>query len=367
MKKVVIASDSYKNTMSSKEIADIFEDEAKRAYPDLQIVKVVLGDGGENTLEVFANHFTQGQYRTINVTGPNFQKLKADYYTFDDYAVIELAKASGVSLTTTKNPMNTTTYGVGELILHAYKNGYRKFLVALGGSSSNDGGCGLLSALGIQFINQCNEVFIPVGGTLKDIKEIRTDNLLVKDAHFTILSDVNSPMFGPKGAAYVFAAQKGASLEEIELLDQGLQHLNEQFKEYAHQDLENVPGAGAAGATSSGILAFLDSEIVSGIDIILEMIDFDSLIEGADYVFTGEGKLDYQSVNGKLISGVLKYTNKHHIPTICVVGKVDKTNLPDNLFTKVYTTSNDVLDKEQIKKFAKDYYRETIKRVFKEL
>lgn len=367
MKKVVIASDSFKNTMPSKEIADIFEEEAKKVYPSLQVEKVILGDGGENTLDVFANHFVDGQYHSLVVNGPNFQKINAEYYTFDKYAVIELAKASGIALTSIKNPMNTTTYGVGELILDAYKNGYRHFLVALGGSSSNDGGCGLLSALGIEFIKNTGKAFIPVGGTLKDIREINDEGLLVKDAHFTILSDVNNPMFGPTGAAYVFAKQKGASPEEIKILDDSLKHLNELFIKNTNKDLANIPGTGAAGATSSGMLAFLNSEIVSGIDTILEMINFGSIIKNADYVFTGEGKLDYQSINGKLISGVLKYTNKYQIPTICVVGRVDKTNLPNNLFERIYTTSNDITDKEQIKKFAKDYYRETIKRIFQEL
>ena len=367
MKKLVIASDSFRGTMSSKEIADIFEEEAKIAYPGIQIEKVILGDGGENTLDVFANHFEDGQYHKVNVTGPNFQKIEAEYFTFNDCAVIELAKASGISLVSMKNPMVTTTYGVGELILDAYNKGYRNFLVALGGSSTNDGGCGLLSALGIKFLNQNNETFIPVGGTLKEIKDIDTTGLLVKGSQFTILSDVRNPMFGPNGAAYVFAKQKGANPEQIEILDQGLKHLNELFKTYLNKDLENIEGAGAAGATSSGMMAFLNSKIVSGIDTILEMVGFDSTIKDADYVFTGEGKLDYQSLNGKLISGVLKHTNKLNIPTICICGKIDETNLPSNIFTRIYTTSNDILDKELIKKFAKDYYRETVKRIFKEL
>ena len=366
MDKCVIASDSFKGTLSSKEITDLFEIEFKKVFPHAELAKVVLGDGGENTLEVFANNFPHGKYHIVKVTGPNFQKIKAKYYTYDDTAVIELAEASGLSLATDKNPLKTTTYGVGELIKDAYKNGYRKFYVALGGSSTNDGGCGLLSSLGIKFLNENNQVFIPTGNTISNIKDIGVSDLCVNDAKFTILSDVTNPMYGEKGAAFVFARQKGASDEDIVLLDKNLKYLNELFIRTAGKDVSSVPGSGAAGATSSGMLAFLNAEIVSGINTILDLIDFNSIIKDADYVFTGEGKLDNQSFDGKLISGVLTRTKKQNIKTICVCGINDLKDTSNNPFYKVYETNSLRIPFDEIKKNPAKYYQECIRKVLKE-
>lgn len=360
MKKCVIASDSFKGTLSSKQIADIFEIEFKKAFPNAILEKVILGDGGENTLEVFANNFPQGQYHTLEVTGPNWQKVSAKYYTYDNHAVIELAEASGLGLATERNPLKTTTFGVGELIRDAYLIGFKHFYVALGGSSTTDGGCGLLSALGVKFINKSGEVFVPTGGTLSEIVKIDDGDLLVKDAKFTILSDVQNPMFGEKGAAKVFARQKGANDEEIELLDKNLQYLSSLFK----RDVAHISGTGAAGAASAGMLAYLNAKIVSGIDTILDIINFDQIIKDADYVFTGEGKLDSQSFDGKLISGVLKHTKG--IPTICICGKVDD-NIQKDQFYAIYPTSDGNEDFETIKKHAKENYQKTVKNCFEKL
>ena len=362
MKKCVIASDSFKGTLSSKEISNLFEQEFKVAFPNAQLEKVTLGDGGENTLEVFSDNFLSGRYHYLEVTGPNFNKVRAKYFTYDKNAVIELAEASGLVLATERNPLKTTTFGVGELIFDAYSKGYRQFYIALGGSSTNDGGCGLLSALGIKFINKLGEDFVPTGGTLSDIVEIDDSELKVKDAHFVILSDVQNPMYGEKGAAKVFAEQKGASPEEIELLDKNLKYLSKFFK----KEVATIVGTGAAGATSAGMLAYLDAEIVPGIDTILDIIDFDSIIEGADYVFTGEGKLDSQSFDGKLISGVLKHTKKLNIPIICICGKVEN-NIPKDQFHAIYSTSDGSEDFETIKRNAKENYLKTVKNCFKNL
>ena len=362
MNKCVIASDSFKETLSSKQITDLFEIEFKKVFPYAKLEKVVLGDGGENTLEVFSNNFPKGKYHTVEVTGPNFQKVYTKYYTYDDVAVIELAEASGLSLTINRSPLKTTTYGVGEIIIDAYSKGYRKFYIALGGSSTNDGGCGLLSALGVRFFNKEDE-FIPTGGTLSDIVRIDASNLIVKDAQFTILSDVKNVMFGAIGAARVFAKQKGACEKEIDLLDKNLRYLNELFVKCTGKDVSNIPGSGAAGASSSGMLAFLNAEIVSGIDTILDLIDFDNIIKDADYVFTGEGKLDNQSFDGKLISGVLARTKKQNIKTICICGRNDLNIIPDDTFYKVLTTSDNNSSFDEIKANAAKKYSETIYKV----
>lgn len=363
MKKIVVASDSFKGTISSKDICDIYENIIKENCLDIILKKVVLGDGGENTLEVFSNSFPHGQYHYLEVNGPNWNKVNAKYFTYDDIAVIELAQASGLPLVTEKNSRVTTTYGVGELILDAFNKGFKKFYVALGGSSSTDGGCGLLSALGIKFLDKDNKEFVPTGETLSNIYNIINKDLKVKDAHFTILSDVKNPMFGPKGAAYIFAKQKGANEEDIKLLDDNLRYLNDLFVKHTGKHVENIEGAGAAGATASGMLAYLDAEIVSGIDTILAIIGFDKIIKDADYVITGEGKLDTQSFNGKLIDGVLKYTSKAGVPTICVCGAVRDEIIPRERFYAIYETSPNVTDTEYIKKNARILYEQTAKQL----
>ena len=365
MKKIVIASDSYKGTISSKDICDIYENIVKENSLDIIVKKVVLGDGGEHTLDVFSNSFPQGKYHQLEVTGPDFNKVEAKYYTYDGIAVIELAEASGLPLVTDKNTKKTTTFGVGELILDAYNKGYRKFYVALGGSATTDGGCGLLSALGIRFLNKNGKEFIPVGESLNEIKSIDNSELTIKDAHFTILSDVKNPMFGEKGASYIFAKQKGATPEDIELLNNNLKYLNGLFVKYTGKHVENIEGAGAAGAAAAGMLVFLNAEIVSGIDTILAIIDFKSIIQDADYVITGEGRLDYQSFDGKLISGVLKVTKEVGIPTICVCGSSRIENPKDTGFYAIYQTSaEEGLD---YKKHAREYYISTVYKFLKNL
>lgn len=367
MKKCVIASDSFKGTLSSNQIADLFESAFCEQYPNAKLEKVILGDGGENTLQVFEKYFKNGRYHYLEVTGPNFQKVKAKYFSYDDVAVIELAEASGLTLVEVKNPMFTTTYGVGELIKDAYLKGFRKFYVALGGSATNDGGCGLLAALGIKFLDDNNKEFIPTGGNLINIKDIVLTDFVGKDAQFSILSDVSNPMYGPNGAAHVFAKQKGAYSEEIFLLDRNLKYLNELFIKATNKDVSNIPGSGAAGAAASGMLAFLNANIVSGINEILNLINFDSIIDGADYVFTGEGKLDNQSFGGKLVSGVLERANKKNIKTICICGRCDIDSSKKNAFYKVYATSQNIFDFNIIKKNASKDYLDTVRQALKEI
>ena len=363
MNKCVIANESFKGTLSSKQIADLFEIEFKKTYPNAELKKIILADGGENTLEVFSSNFPHGMYHHIQVTGPNFQTINAKYYTYDDVAVIELAESSGLSLAIEKNPLKTTTFGVGELIKDAYLNGYRKFYVALGGSSTNDGGCGLLSALGIRFLDSKNKEFIPTGGTISNIKDIDCSSFIAKDASFTILSDVTNCMFGPNGASHVFAKQKGATKEDVDVLDKNLQYLNALYFKKTGKDVSNISGAGAAGAASSGMLAFLNARIVSGIDTILDLVEFDEVIKKSDYVFTGEGKLDCQSFDGKLISGVLKRTKKQNIKTICVCGRNDLKDIPNGSFYKVFETSDPQLEFNTIKENASKYYSMAIRKI----
>ena len=365
MKKIVIASDSFKGTISSKEIADIYESVVKENNLDIEVKKVVLGDGGENTLEVFAGNFPHGQYHELEVTGPDFNKVNAKYYTYNDTAVIELAEAAGLPLMIEKNTKVATTFGVGELILDAYNKGFKKFYVALGGSASTDGGCGLLSALGVKFLDKNNKQFIPLGENLHRIQSIDDSGLKVKDAHFIILSDVKNSMYGDKGAACIYAKQKGATPEDVELLDNNLKYLNDLFVKQTSKHVENVEGAGAAGASGAGILAFLDAAIVSGIDTILAIINFKGIIKDADYVITGEGRLDYQSFDGKLISGVLKITKEMRVPTICVCGSSRIENPKDSGFYAIYQTSaQDGLD---YKKYARDFYISTASQVIKDI
>lgn len=222
--------------------------------------------------------------------------------------------------------MKTTTYGVGQLILAAVNRGVKKIIVGLGGSCTNDGGCGAASAVGIKFFNDKGEEFIPTGGTLKDIVKIDVSekNEALKGVEIITMCDIDNPMYGPTGAAHVFAPQKGADPEMVLALDEGLKHLAEVIKKDLNMDVSGIPGAGAAGAMGAGMIAFFNSKLKMGIETVLDTVDFDSVIADADMVFTGEGKIDTQSLRGKVVIGVAKRANKHNVPVVAIVGGADE-------------------------------------------
>ncbi|HHV96558.1 MAG TPA: glycerate kinase [Clostridiaceae bacterium] len=328
MKKVVLIPDSFKGTLSSAKICEIIENRTKNYFPQCKVVSIPVADGGEGSVDCFLAALG-GEKVFVTVKNPYFEDMTSFFGLIDNgnTAVIEMAACAGLPLVEDrKNPMKTTTYGVGQLILAAVNRGVKKIIVGLGGSCTNDGGCGAASAVGIKFFNDKGEEFIPTGGTLKDIVKIDVSekNEALKGVEIITMCDIDNPMYGPTGAAHVFAPQKGADPEMVLALDEGLKHLAEVIKKDLNMDVSGIPGAGAAGAMGAGMIAFFNSKLKMGIETVLDTVDFDSVIADADMVFTGEGKIDTQSLRGKVVIGVAKRANKHNVPVVAIVGGADE-------------------------------------------
>lgn len=325
MRKVVIIPDSFKGTMTSKEICDIIGRTVKKYYPDCNIVSVPVADGGEGSVDCFLTA-VGGKKVYVDVKGPYFENISVYYGIIgEDTAVIEMASCAGLPLVEGReNPMKTTTYGVGQLILHAAENGCKKIILGLGGSCTNDGGTGAAAALGVKFLNAKNEEFIPVGGTLKDIAKIDVSGResILDGVSITAMCDIDNIMYGSAGAAFVFAPQKGADGQMVKELDEGLKHLSNVIESDLGLHVSDVPGSGAAGAVGAGMLAFCHAELKMGIEVVLDTVNFDELIRSADLVFTGEGRIDGQSLRGKVVAGVAKRAKKQGIPVVAIVGDI---------------------------------------------
>ena len=324
MKKCIVISDSFKGTLSSLEICDIARQSVPRFFPECQVVTVPVADGGEGTVECFVEAI-QAQPVTVEVSGPYGEKIQATYARSGSRAVVEMACAAGLPMVGEhRDPETTTTYGVGEVIRHAVERGCDQILLGLGGSATNDGGCGAAAALGARFYDEQGRSFVPAGGTLEKISRIDLSGLLpaLRNVKVTVMCDVENPLYGPTGAAHIFGPQKGADAAMVERLDRGLRALDAAFQRDLGLSLAQMPGAGAAGGMGAGCVAFLGAELKSGIEAVLDMVEFDRTLEGADLVLTGEGRIDSQSVHGKVISGIAKRTKPRGVPLVAIVGGI---------------------------------------------
>lgn len=324
MKKCVVVSDSFKGTVSSREICAIAQRVIPRHFPACEVVCIPVADGGEGTVDCFIQ--AMGAQRVeVTVTNALGEKSAAAYARLDELAIIEMAAAAGLPQVGARRcPGTATTYGVGELIVHAVGSGCKRILLGLGGSATNDGGCGCAAALGVGFLDADGQGFVPVGDTLGRIGRIDTAKAeeLLHGVELTIMCDVTNPLYGPTGAAYVFAPQKGADAEKVKSLDAGLRHFGDVIRSKLGIDVSMMPGAGAAGGMGAGCAALLGGTIQSGIDAVLDVTGFDRQLEGADLVITGEGRIDSQSADGKVISGVARRTRAKGIPLIAIAGGI---------------------------------------------
>ena len=324
MKKCVVVSDSFKGTVSSREICEIAQRVIPRHFPACEVVCIPVADGGEGTVDCFIQ--AMGAQRVeVTVTNALGEKSAAAYARIGELAIIEMAAAAGLpQVGALRCPGTATTYGVGELIAHAAHSGCRKILLGLGGSATNDGGCGCAAALGVRFYDADGQSFVPVGDTLGRIARIDTAEAeaLLRSVEITVMCDVTNPLYGPTGAAYVFAPQKGADAEKVKSLDAGLRHFGDVIRSQYGLDVSAMPGAGAAGGMGAGCVALLGGTIQSGIDAVLDVTGFDRQLEGADLVITGEGRIDSQSADGKVISGVARRTKAKGIPLIAIAGGI---------------------------------------------
>ena len=324
MKKCIVISDSFKGTLSSLEICSIARESIPKFFPRCQVVAVPVADGGEGTVECFVQAI-DAQPVLVPVTGPFGEPVSAAYARKGALAVMEMAAAAGLPMVgERKNPEATTTYGVGQLIAQAVEQGCTRVLLGLGGSATNDGGCGCAAALGVRFFDETAREFIPTGETLTKIHRIDASQAKgrLKNVKITVMCDVENPLCGPLGAARVFGPQKGADEAMTERLDRGLDHLSKVVERDLGRCVSKVPGAGAAGGMGAGCMAFLDAELKSGIECVLDTVGFDAMLKGTDLVITGEGRIDSQSVRGKVISGIARRTRPRNIPLLALVGGI---------------------------------------------
>lgn len=369
MNKIIIASDSFKGSISSAEIAEAAEKAIKEIYPNIKVQKISVADGGEGTIAA-VKETTATKTIKVNTCNPLGKPIIGEYIvTEDNNAIIELATASGITTLDDSelNPNNTSTYGTGIMIADALKRGYRNITLTLGGSATNDGGTGLLQALGIIFSDKKGNTIQCNGQSLIAIDNIDTSNLLMetKNTRFTLACDVSNPFYGKNGAAYVFARQKGATEEMIEQLDKGLENLSKVITKIIGKDISDIPGSGAAGGTSGGMMAFLNAKIISGAEFILQACNFDKLAEGADLVITGEGKIDIQTLSGKLPYVVAQHSIAQGAKVIAICGThTDEIKSMKNLpFTIIEVTPRNIpLQIAMKKENASTYIYNSVKR-----
>ena len=372
MKKCIIISDSFKGTLSSSEICAIAEEAVSRFFPDCTLCKVPVADGGEGTVACF-QEACGGELVRLTVQGPFGEPVEAAYLQLPGgQAVVEMAAAAGLPLVgDRKDPRKASTYGVGQLIRHAAEQGNRKILLGLGGSCTNDGGCGCAAALGVRFLDQDGQSFVPVGETLADICSIDLSGTsYLRDVQLTAMCDIDNPMHGPTGAAYVFGPQKGADPETVAFLNSQLASLDETIRRELGRQVADIPGAGAAGAFGAGMVAFFQAQLRPGIEAVLDLVGFDDMLEGCDMVFTGEGRLDSQSLQGKVLSGVGKRARTHGVPVVAIVGGVtpdteDVCDCQDAIISSIFTINRQAVDFEKSKGSSHQNYQRTFENILR--
>lgn len=364
----ILIPDSYKGTLSAISVCRIMEGCIREHYPDSKTISIPVADGGEGTVEAFLYAEPKGVAEKCKVQDPYGKSVEVLWGRFGQTAVIEMAASAGLALAGTHpNPGTASTFGVGESIIDALNKGCHKILVGLGGSCTNDGGCGLAAALGVQFLDADGNRFVPTGSTLKKIHHINMSHLDQRIGQTSLigLCDVNNPLFGPCGAAYVFAPQKGADNKMVAALDEGLQHLNGIVeRDLGFKGAEDA-ASGAAGGCGFGMRAFLGAQLQSGIETLLDFMEFDRLLADADCVFTGEGRLDSQSLNGKAISGIARHAQKAGVPVIAVAGQVTATQeqLQQMGIAAAYQTDPGRSNMNEIKKHATEDLARTMKQI----
>ena len=324
MKKCVVVSDSFKGTVSSREICEIAQQVIPRHFPACEVVCIPVADGGEGTVDCFIQ--AMGAQRVeVTVTNALGEKSAAAYARIGELAIIEMAAAAGLpQVGALRCPGTATTYGVGELIAHAVDSGCRKILLGLGGSATNDGGCGCAAALGVRFYDADGQSFVPVGDTLGRIARIDTAEAeaLLRSVEITVMCDVTNPLYGPTGAAYVFAPQKGADAEKVKSLDAGLRHFGDVIRSQYGLDVSAMPGAGAAGGMGAALMWFFKAQVLLGIESVLDTLEFNQVLNKVRFVITGEGSFDAQSLSGKAPIGVLTRARGQKKSVTLVAGQV---------------------------------------------
>lgn len=322
--KLIAAPDSFKGTFTSTEVIDYISAGAKKYFDNIDFHGVPIADGGEGTVSAIVSAM-EGHFKTCHVTGPYSKRTKATFGITGTIGILEMAEASGITLASTgeMDPLKATTFGTGEMIRHALDAGIESLVMGIGGSATNDGGMGMAAALGVKFYDADNQLITDYGGEqLSSIERIDMSLLdkRLKNMKVTVICDVTNPLTGPEGATYVYGPQKGANDHSKPILEAGMEHYREVLKRTFDIDMNEVPGAGAAGGLGAALVAYLKAELKPGVETILDLVKFDEMVSDADLVITGEGRLDGQSVYGKVPVGVANRCIGPNVPVIAIAG-----------------------------------------------
>lgn len=371
--KFLFASDSFKGTLSSPKTAELLTQAAREIFPDCVCDSIEVADGGEGTTKAVLSA-VKGTTIPLKVHGPLWEELTCSYGMLDEKrAVMEMAAASGLPLVSDekRDPRYTTSYGTGEMIRDALERGFRDISIAIGGSATNDGGIGCIRALGGRFLDENGEELKGCGGDLIKIKKIDISGLnpLIKECRFTVMCDVTNPLCGKDGATYTFGRQKGATPEIQDELEKGMCNYRDIIQKQFGMDMDNVKGAGAAGGLGAALMVFLNGTLKSGIETVLDLLDFDRRLEGVDVVVTGEGATDWQSVFGKVMQGVGIHCKAHGIPAVAIVGSMGKgaEDIFEYGIESMITTINGVMTLPEALDHAEELYLGAARRLFRML
>lgn len=371
--KFLFASDSFKGTLSSRRTAELLTRAAREIFPDCECGYLEVADGGEGTTEAVLSA-AGGRRMEAVVCGPLWERRKACYAALDERrAVMEMAAASGLPLVPAelRDPRNTTSYGTGDLIRDALDKGFRDLSIAIGGSATNDGGIGCMRALGVRFLDGDGNELSGCGGDLIKIRSIDRSGMdpRLRDTHVTVMCDVTNPLCGENGATRTFGKQKGGTPEILDELEAGMENYRELLRREFGIDMDEEPGAGAAGGLGSALLSFLRAELRSGIETVLDLIEFDKKLEGVSLVVTGEGRADWQSAFGKVMQGVGRRCLRQGVPAVAIVGSMGDgaEQIFDYGIESMITTVNGVMPLEEALERAEELYLGAARRLFRML
>ena len=371
--KFLFASDSFKGTLSSRRTAELLTRAAQEIFPDCECRCLEVADGGEGTTEAVLSA-AGGRRMEAMVCGPLWERRKACYAALDGRrAVMEMAAASGLPLVPAelRDPRNTTSYGTGELIRDALDKGFRDLSIAIGGSATNDGGIGCMRALGVRFLDEDGNELSGCGGDLIKIRSIDRSGMdpRLRDTHVTVMCDVRNPLCGENGATRTFGKQKGGTPEILDELEAGMENYRELLRREFGIDMDEEPGAGAAGGLGAALLSFLRAELRSGIETVLDLIEFDKKLEGVSLVVTGEGRADWQSAFGKVMQGVGRRCLRQGVPAVAIVGSMGDgaEQIFDYGIESMITTVNGVMPLEEALERAEELYLGAARRLFRML
>ncbi len=360
--KLVFASDSFKGSLSSKRIAELLDTVAEKKIPGCEAVSLYTADGGEGTCDAVLEA-VNGRRVPVAAHGPLMEPIETYYGVIDrDTVIIEAAMTSGLTLVPfeRRDPLITSTYGSGEAVRKVLLDGYKNVIIGIGGTATNDGGTGFLKALGVRFLNEGGNEIRGIGCELEKIRTIDASGLIpeVKDAHFTVMCDVTNPLCGVSGATYTYGRQKGGTDESLDRLEKGMRNYRDVIRRQFNIDPDTISGGGAAGGLGTALKVFLKATMRSGIDTLLDIVHFDEIIKDADLIVTGEGRLDGQSMNGKVVFGIGERAGKMGIPIYALCGCLGDgcEEILKHGITKVFETREEGMSTDEAMQRAEELY-----------